>query len=197
MNWLFAFLYRIFGWGILGRVPKDLKKAIWVVCPHWNSSDFFIGVGVRAFIGVKMGFLGKSSLFKWYSAWFFRALGGYPVYREKSNNLVDAVAETFKQNEFIHIAIAPEGTRSNTSKLKTGFYFMALKAQVPLVLVGFDYTRKLVVFGEPIYLTGDYVKDMKPFYDFYLTIQSPKKEWLQLYEQTGVIPFPKEQKTER
>lgn len=67
---------------------------------------------------------------------------------------------------------------------------MALKAQVPVVLVGFDYPRKCVVFGDVIYPTGDYITDMRPLYDFYLTIQSPKKEWLQNYEQTGEIPVP-------
>jgi 1-acyl-sn-glycerol-3-phosphate acyltransferase len=190
MNWLFGFLYRLLGWSTLGHVPKDLKKAIWVVAPHWNNWDFFVGVGVRAYIRLKIGYLGKSTLFKWYSGWFFRGLGGYPVDRTKNNNLVDSVAETFLQNESIHIAIAPEGTRSNVSKLKTGFYFMALKAQVPVVLVGFDYLRKCVVFGDVIYPTGDYITDMQPLYDFYLTIQSPKKEWLQNYEQTGEIPVP-------
>ncbi len=59
MNWLFAFLYRLFGWGILGYVPKELKKAIWVVCPHWRSSDFFIGVGVRAYYQGKNGVFGE------------------------------------------------------------------------------------------------------------------------------------------
>ncbi len=191
MNWLFSLLYQLFGWGTLGHVPKDLKKAIWVVCPHWYNTDFLVGIGVRAYVGLKIGYLGKSTLFKWYSGWLFRGLGGYPVDRTKNNNLVDSVAETFKQNENIHIAIAPEGTRSNVSKLKTGFYFMALKAQVPFVLVGFDYPRKRVVFGGVIYPTGDYLKDMKPVYDFYLGIQGAKKEWLQNYEQTGEIPLPK------
>lgn len=191
MNWLFALLYRLSGWSSLGYVPKELKKAIWIVAPHWNSRDFFIGIGIRATIGIKIGFLAKNTLFKWYSGWLFRRLGGFPVNRSKSNKLVDSVAETFQKNESIHIAIAPEGTRSNVSRLKTGFYFMALKAKVPIVLVGFDHERKCVVFGDVIYPTGDYLKDMKPVYDFYLTIQSPKKEWLQNYEQTGEIPLPK------
>lgn len=191
MKWLFALLYRLLGWSVIGNVPKHLDKAIWVVCPHWFNTDFFIGVGVRAYISIKIGFLGKSTLFQWYSSWFFRALGGYPVNRTKNNNLVEAVSKTFHENKKIHIALTPEGTRSNVSKLKTGFYFMALKAQVPIVPVGFDYTRKAVVFGEVLYSTGDYIKDMKPIYDFYLTIQSPKKEWLLNYEQTGEIPLPK------
>jgi len=191
MKWIFASLYRLFGWGTIGHVPKHLNKAIWVVCPHWYSTDFFLGIGLRAYMNVYIGYLGKSTLFKWYSSWFFRGLGGYPVDRNKNNNLVEAVAETFRQNEKIHIAIAPEGTRSNVSRIKTGFYFIALKANVPIVPVGFDYTRKVVVLGDPIYPTGDYLKDMKLIYDFFLTIQSPKKEWLLNYEQTGEIPLPK------
>lgn len=192
MNWIFALLYRLAGWRTIGHAPKELKKGIWLVCPHWYNWDFLVGIGVRAYIDLKIGYLGKSSLFKWYSGWLFRGLGGYPVDRTKNNNLVEAVATTFHQNETIHIAIAPEGTRSNVSKLKTGFYYMALKANVPIILVGFDYPRKAVVFGDVIYPTGDFVKDMKPVYEFFLTIQGPKKEWLQNYVQTGEIPLPKE-----
>ena len=192
MNWLFGLLYRLVGWRTIGHAPTELKKGIWLVCPHWYNWDFFVGVGVRAYINLKIGYLGKSALFKWYSGWLFRGLGGYPVDRTKNNNLVEAVAATFQENETIHIAIAPEGTRSNVSKLKTGFYYMALKADVPIILVGFDYPRKAVVFGDVIYPTGDFVKDMKPIYDFFLTIQGPKKEWLVNYAQTGEIPLPKE-----
>lgn len=188
MSWLFKLLFQLSGWGTLGAVPNHLKKAIWVVCPHWYWTDFLVGIGARSYVGVNIGFLGKSSLFKWYSAWFFRGLGGYPVDRSKANNLVQAVANTFKANSSIHIAIAPEGTRKDVAELKTGFYYMALTANVPIVLVGFDYTQKRVVFGGIIEPTGDYPKDMKPLYDFYLTIGGPQKEWLKRYQQTGEIP---------
>ncbi|WP_408641489.1 1-acyl-sn-glycerol-3-phosphate acyltransferase [Spirosoma telluris] len=79
----------------------------------------------------------------------FRALGGRPVYRDKSHNLVDAMAAIFNENERLHICIAPEGTRSNVAKLKTGFYYIALKANVPLIPVGFDWPRKLIIIGSP------------------------------------------------
>jgi 1-acyl-sn-glycerol-3-phosphate acyltransferase len=188
MRYLFKFLFRLFGWGVSGPAPTHLKKAIWVVCPHWYATDFFIGIGSRSEIGVNIGFLGKNSLFKWYSAWFFKALGGYPVDRSKANNLVQAVANTFKANDSIHVALTPEGTRKDVSELKTGFYYMALQAGVPLVLVGFDYQRKLVVFGGVVEPTGDYAKDIKPMYDFLLTIQSPQKEYLKRYQKTGEVP---------
>lgn len=190
MTWLFKIIYYLVGWRTIGRVPSELKKAVWVVCPHWRTSDFLVGIGVRSYVNINIGYLGKSTLFKWYSSWFFKGLGGYPVDRSKSNNLVEAVANTFNQHQTIHIAIAPEGTRRDVEKLKTGFYYIALKANVPIVLVGFDYPRKSVVFGDVIKFTGDYVKDMKPFYDFYATIQGPKKKWLKDYLETGVIAVP-------
>ena len=70
MNWLFGLLYRLVGWRTIGHAPTELKKGIWLVSPHWYNSDFFVGVGVRAYINLKIGYLGKSALFKWYSGPF-------------------------------------------------------------------------------------------------------------------------------
>jgi len=139
MNWLFKTIYQLLGWKTAGHIPKELNKAIWVICPHNRTADFVIGILVRSAIGVNIGYLGKDSLFKWYSNWLFKGLGGYPVDRSKSNNLVENVAETFHKNKDIHIGLTPEGTRKDVERLKTGFYYMALKAGVPLVLVGFDF----------------------------------------------------------
>lgn len=184
----FAFLFRISGWKVTGTLPHSIKKAIWVGAPHNSNWDLIIGIGARATIGFQIGFLAKNDLFKWYSGWLFKALGGFPVDRSKTNNLVDAVVSIFKENDTIHIALTPEGTRSDVNKLKTGFYYMALHANVPIILVGFDYTKKAFVIREPLILTGDYYQDMKIVYDFYLAIQSPHKSWLRTYAKTGVIP---------
>ncbi|MFN4146799.1 MAG: 1-acyl-sn-glycerol-3-phosphate acyltransferase [Runella sp.] len=196
MNTLFILIFRLLGWKTEGDIPRHLPKAIWVLCPHWKSMDFVIGILARSVVGIKIGYLGKASLFRWYSNWFFKGLGGYPVDRSKSNNLVEAVAETFRQHEKIHIALTPEGTRSDTAYLKTGFYYMALKAHVPLVLVGIDYPRKAIIFGNVLYLTGDYAADLKPFYEFYATIGGPKKRWLRAYLETGEIEVPKRKSTQ-
>ncbi len=111
-----------------------------------------------------------------------------PVNRHKANNLVDAVVDIFQENEKMHIAITPEGTRNDVATLRKGFYYMALKANVPLILVGFDYVRKTFVMRDPLYLTGDYMTDMRAFYEFYLTIQGPRKTWLINYVLTSEIP---------
>ncbi|MVM35808.1 glycerol acyltransferase [Spirosoma sp. HMF4905] len=179
-------LFKIAGWRVVGPIPV-LPKAIWVVAPHTTNWDFLIGLGVRPTIHVWIEYLAKSSLFRWYSGWFFRAVGGRPVYRDKSHNLVDAIAVVFDENERLHICIAPEGTRSNVSKLKTGFYYIALKAGVPLIPVGFDWPRKLVLLGDPIYATSNYATDMIPFYEFFSQIHGVKKDWLKHWEETGEI----------
>ncbi|GAB3808737.1 lysophospholipid acyltransferase family protein [Spirosoma humi] len=157
------------------------------MAPHTTNWDFLLGLGIRPTIHIWIQYLAKSSLFKWYSGWLFRALGGKPVYRDKSHNLVDATAEVFNQSERLHICIAPEGTRSNVDKLKTGFYYIALKANVPLILVGFDWPRKLILLSEPLYVTGHYATDMLPFYAFFSQVHGIKKDWLKQWEDTGMI----------
>ena len=101
--------------------------------------------------------------------------------------MVDTVADMFQQYNELHIAITPEGTRKDVDKIKTGFYHIALKANVPLILIGFDYVRKAVVVSEPIHLQNDYQKDMKVIFDFYLTIHGKRKTWIKKYEETGLI----------
>jgi 1-acyl-sn-glycerol-3-phosphate acyltransferase len=183
---LARWLFKIYGWRLAGSVP-NLPKSIWVVAPHTTNWDFLVGLGARAATRVWVQYLAKSSLFTWYAGWFFRATGGHPVYRDKSHNMVDATVEVFNRAERLHICIAPEGTRSNVSRLKTGFYYIAVKADVPVIPVGFDWPRKLVVLGEPLYFTGNYQKDILPFYEFFSRIHGEKKDWLKTWEETGVI----------
>lgn len=186
---LLTFIYHRLGWKIVGPRPV-VPKALWVVAPHTTNWDFPLGLWIRHELRIYIGFLAKSSLFTWYAGWFFRALGGTPVYRSQSNNLVDAVAETFQRHTVLHVCITPEGTRSDVSKLKTGFYHMAQKAHVPLILVGFDWPRKTIVLSEPLYVTGDYQQDMRPFYEFFARLSPPHKTWLRNWKATGEIPAP-------
>ena len=194
LGWFIGQICKARGWKFVGTPTTHLQKGIWVACPHWTNWDFPLGLWIRQEIGVYIGFFGKDSLFKWYSGWLFRALGGYAVNRDQATNLVTATVNTLKSSEKIHVCITPEGTRKDVSKLKNGFYFIALKSGVPLILIGFDQAHKEIVFGPVIYPTGNYVEDMKPFYAFFSSIGANKKEWLKLYEQTGEIPLPKEGK---
>ena len=154
------------GWKIEGKMP-NLKKYIIIVAPHTSNYDFLIGLSVRSILKFKASYLAKKELFRWPFGWLFRKLGGYPVDRSKKTNLVDAVVDIFNQHEEFSIAITPEGTRKFVPEWKTGFYYIAVKANIPLVLASFDYKKKVVVIADPYFPTGDKLADEKAILDFF------------------------------
>ena len=168
MRNLYKFIFfKIFGWSISGDVPRNINKFIIIVAPHSSSIDFFVGLFVRAILKFNCGFLAKKELFNFPFGILFRALGGYPVDRKSSNKLVDQVVTIVKKEERFAVAIAPEGTRKPVKKWKTGFYYIALQANIPLVMASFDYERKNVKFSEPFYLTGITITDAKAINDYF------------------------------
>ncbi|HEY0740201.1 MAG TPA: 1-acyl-sn-glycerol-3-phosphate acyltransferase [Chryseosolibacter sp.] len=171
MKSLWKFFLRSKGWRTSIVFPyHHLNKYIVIVGPHTTNWDFIIGLAYRNILDMNyVGFLAKHQLFKPPFGWIFRKLGGIPVDRTSSHNLVDAVAELFDKRERFAIAIAPEGTRKKVEKLKTGFYFIAAKASVPIVMVGLDYKLKSVLFSEPLYPSNQ-VKDFETIYSFYSSI---------------------------
>ena len=155
------------GWKLIGDVPHHEKKYIIIVAPHTTNLDFIIGVLVRGILGFNSKYLGKKSLFKAPFGWFFRMMGGYPVDRSRSTNLVDQVVEIFNNHEEFVIGLAPEGTRENVGEWKTGFYFIAQKANIPIVRCLFDWGNKQVVFFEPFWTTGNIERDMPRIKEVY------------------------------
>ena len=176
---LFKFIYfKILKWKVSGKFPIDLKKYIVIVAPHTSTWDFPLGIIFRGLSKeVKDAkYLGKKELFKPPMGWFFRATGGYPVNRSKHTNMVDAVVDIYNRHEKFIIALAPEGTRAKVERLKTGFYYIALKAKIPIVMVGFDYGGRQVVVSDA-YLPGDdFEKDMLVFMDFFKKIKGKNPE---------------------
>ena len=110
---------------------------------------------------LKLQFLAKDSLFKPLYGWIFRGLGGIPVDRSKSHNFVEATLEVIESRDQIALALAPEGTRKKVTKLKSGFYWLAKKANIPLILVRFDYGNKVVDFAPPFEFTENMEQDME------------------------------------
>lgn len=167
-RWLFILIYeKIFGWRVEGfRAPIELQHVA-IAMPHTSNWDFPIGVMARSIHRIThVKFIGKSSLFKFPYGFIFRALGGYPVDRNKSSNYVSAVADIFRKDSTFSVCLAPEGTRKYVKKLKTGFYFIAKEANVPLVFIKFDFKEKYVHFSEPYYLTN-YDDDMKHILEYF------------------------------
>jgi 1-acyl-sn-glycerol-3-phosphate acyltransferase len=121
VKYIYKFIFWVLGWKIVGDVPRDQKKYIIITVPHTSNWDFIIGVMVRGIMGFKSKFLGKKSLFKAPYGWLFRWLGGYPVDRSRSRNLVDQVIDIYNQHREFVIAVAPEGTRKTWMNGKRDF----------------------------------------------------------------------------
>ncbi len=168
----YNFLFNRLGWKFRGSFDSLPPKSIIIVGPHTSNWDFPLGILVRTISNIKgTKFLGKSQLFKFPHGFIFRLLGGYPVERTKDNNLVDVVVEIFNAKEKFSIALAPEGTRSKTKRFKTGFYHIAKKAEVPIIMVGFDFSTKEIVVKKPFYPTDNIIKDFEYFLHFMSSIK--------------------------
>lgn len=121
------------------------------MAPHTSNWDFLIGLGARAVLDFNPRYVAKKELFVWPIGWLFRKLGGYPVERKENTNFVQSVVDIFnKETEFI-LTVTPEGTRSYNDQWKTGFYYIAQQANIPIVPVAFDYTTKKVIMHEAIW----------------------------------------------
>jgi 1-acyl-sn-glycerol-3-phosphate acyltransferase len=160
-----------FGWKIEGEIPSDIKKMVIAVIPHTSNWDFPLGLLVRTAMKEKISYIGKSSLFVFPVGILFKALGGIPVDRSKSNNFVDAVVEVFRKAPELRIAIAPEGTRKTVQRLKTGFYYIAKGAGVPILLTKFDFEKKVVDFGEIFWPTEDPKADFEYIHQYFKGIR--------------------------
>lgn len=148
------------GWRITGWMHPEVKKCVIIVVPHTSWVDFAIGVLARGCIGLEMHFVAKKELFRFPFGAYFRWMGGAPLNRQKNENKVDAIAAIFGKREVFRLAIAPEGTRKKVERWKTGFYYIAFKAGVPVVAVAFDYGRKEIKIAEPYWLTGNLATDI-------------------------------------
>lgn len=171
------FIYTtILGWKFDGEFPKDLKKYVLIGAPHTSWKDFFIGLLAKNITKTTFNFVGKKSLFKPPFGFIFRILGGVPVDRSKSVNLVDSIINIFNEKDEFKFAISPEGTRKYVEKWKTGFYYIAKGANVPIVMFGFDFENKQVKLSKPFYLTDNLDADFNHFYDFFKDIKGAKPE---------------------
>ncbi|HMQ86955.1 MAG TPA: lysophospholipid acyltransferase family protein [Flavilitoribacter sp.] len=167
LSGLNRWLLKALGWQMeIGEWPFPPKYIV-IVVPHTSNWDFPLGLMVRSALDVDIKYVGKESLFRGPLGRIFRWLGGYPVDRSKNTNFVDLVADIFNRHETFAIAIAPEGTRSKVDKLKTGFYYIARAAGVPIIMCRFDWSRKKVAFSKPFYTTDDADADFEAIYDFF------------------------------
>lgn len=164
------------GWKVAGSVP-DLPKFVLVLAPHTSNWDLPFILAVMYGLGLKINWFGKKELFPWPIGGVFKRLGGIPIDRSSRYNVVQQTAQTIREREQIVMGIAPEGTRSQSGHWRTGFYYIANLAQVPIVFGYLDYARKVGGLGPVMHTTGNIEADMKVIREFYsgITAKYPHK----------------------
>jgi 1-acyl-sn-glycerol-3-phosphate acyltransferase len=171
MQKIAKFIYsKLLGWKIVGNTNMSIdviKKAVIIAAPHTSWHDFYIGVLLRKVIGIKTNFVGKKELFTWPFGYYFRAIGGVPLNRTKNENKVEAIAKAFEKHDEFRITFAPEGTRKKVEQWRTGFYYIAKVAKVPIIMMTLDFQNKQNKVSEPFYPTDDIEADFIYMYNFY------------------------------
>ena len=170
-------ILRLVSWKLEVTLPPD-PKFVLVGAPHTSTLDLFYTLLMTHATGIQLHWIGKDSLFRWPLGGLMRWLGGIPVNRRSSNNFVQQIVDLYNQSERLIIAIAPEGTRGKADYWKTGFYYIALGAGVPIALGFIDYHERVVGIGPCLYPTGDIQTDFVKLNEFYsnVTGRHPEKQ---------------------
>ena len=171
-RWL---LYKKLGWTKSVTVAHP-DKFIICLAPHTSNWDFIIGQLYAQAEGFKINFLMKREWFFWPLGVIFRSLGGIPVWRSKHTSMTDNLAETAKTRDSFKLCITPEGTRSPNTEWKKGFYFIALKAEIPILLYGVDYEKKKIVCTDSFTPSGNIDEDMPKIKSYFKDFKGKKPE---------------------
>lgn len=162
-----SYILRKSGWKMVGEFPYEARKLVILIAPHTSNMDYILGRLFFFKINVKVKFLIKKEAFFFPFGGLIRYWGGIPVDRKKNNKMVDQLAEEFSRNDSLYVVVTPEGTRKLVTHWRRGFYYIAMKAMVPLALAFLDYSRKEVGIMEIFYPTGSYASDLKHIESFY------------------------------
>ena len=157
---------RLLGWKVTGEFP-DVPKAGFIGAPHTSNRDGIVAAAVILSLRLKIRIMAKAELFKGPMGPFFRWLGVMPVFRSKSQGLVEQSANYLKQAENFYLGIAPEGTRHGSPEFKRGFYLIAVKAGVPIIPFMLDFGNKELRITPAFYPTGDMAADMAAIIERY------------------------------
>ncbi len=175
IKWLLRLYFDLTGWKYIDNRPKDLKKFIAAAAPHTSNWDFMVGMSILSHSGIKASFAIKQEWMKGLLGWFLKKMGAFGVDRNAAKekgglSYTDQMANKFKESDELVMMVSPEGTRSRNNNWKTGFYYTAQKANVPIVLGFGDWSVKEAGFGKVIYPT-DFEKDMKEITEYYRNVE--------------------------
>ncbi len=171
--------FKFLRWKIIGDGSPEIKKSIFIIVPHTSWHDFYIGLLARGILGYQISFVAKKELFIFPFGYYFRWMGGTPLDRSGNKKLVSSIVEIFNKKETFRLAIAPEGTRKKVENLKTGFYFIAVQVNIPIIPIAFDYKNKCVRLYPPFYPTGQIAIDLPQIEHYFDNISGkyPQKSY--------------------
>lgn len=159
-------ILNLLGWRVDTFYPIE-KKYIIVGAHHTTNWDLPLALLFSMASGIQFNFLAKDEAFWGPFGYVMRRLGGLPVNRRANTHFVDQIAEEFHKRENLVIGITPEGTRKKTAYWKTGFYYIALAAKVPIALAYFDYPNRRVGIGKMLTPSGNLEADLEIIRAFY------------------------------
>jgi 1-acyl-sn-glycerol-3-phosphate acyltransferase len=168
---------RLNGWQVEGVLPASAQRCVLIAAPHTSNWDLPYTLMVGFVLHLNLYWMGKASLFRWPFGTLMRWLGGVSVDRERSSNLVAASAQALRGADGpLQLVVPPEGTRGKVRHWKTGFYFIAQQADVPIVLAFMDYGRKVGGLGPVFVPSGDIDADMAEIKRFYAQVQGRRAD---------------------
>lgn len=157
-RWLGRQLLAVTGWQLKGGFP-DHPKLVVALAPHTSNWDFFISFAALMATGLRASWVMKKEAFIWPFKGFLMSWGGIPVDRQAAKDTVEQIQTWYAEHEKAWVAITPEGTRSRVPRWKTGFLRIAYAAEVPVLLIGWDYPTKSIVLDQLWPLTGKIDED--------------------------------------
>ena len=168
MRWLSLAYLKITGWKVEGSLPEQARVSVIIGAPHTSNWDMPYALTAAFLWRLNLYWMGKAAIFRFPFGGLMRWLGGIAVQREQRNNLVAESASALRGAEGpLQLALPPEGTRGRTRQWKTGFYFIAQQAELPIVMAYMDYERKVVGLGPAFTPSGDLEADMARVKAFY------------------------------
>ncbi len=175
VRFLWTGLYKLLGWEYIGALPPG-KKFVIIAAPHTSNLDFPAGFAAALHFRLRITIIAKAALFKGPFGWVMKYLGGRPLDRDSSKDLVGQIVQAFDEADEMMMVIAPEGTRSKGERWKTGFYHIAHQAQVPIIFGALDFGHRQVGVKGSLMPSGNYEADMKKIAAVYDTIIAKKEE---------------------
>jgi 1-acyl-sn-glycerol-3-phosphate acyltransferase len=175
MKFISKIILKLLGWKLdNNQAPKALfDKSVIICAPHTSNWDYVFALLIMNILGINAKYAIKKEALRFPLGFFIRWMGGIGIDRtpkeagQERKSTVEAIAELFEQHEQLSVLIAAEGSRSLRKEWKTGFYYIALEAKVPIILGYLNYEIKEGGFGTVFYPSGNVEKDMLEIMQFF------------------------------